>query len=508
MYRFAASLILAASWASTVAAQSGCQLVPQTILEPRTVTAYRWESQTEYENRQVTVAKPVLMSETRQRTVVSFKPVTRQRILEETYEVQKPIVETSEREQEVQETVYESATEIQSQQVYVDKPVIETQFRDEQVIVRKPVTQTIFQTENVTTYKPVTVNQTVLMPSSVAFNQQVTDPLFANRLQWLRPGYYVDPLTGLARWQRPGLHWVPNPPLVQTVVQPAYIPQQQLQTTYIPEVVQQQTPVQVTAYQDVVETRRVPYQVQKMERVVETRQVPVVVRRPVIRTRMEKVPVSSTRYETQTVVRRTPIEETTYERVETVEPYQVQVEKWVNETSTVQVPKQVLRRVEYPTTEYSQRTVWHRVPVDAFGNLLYHVPPTVVLSAPRSSGTAQLSADPATPTNSVLQSQSTVVAKPPVGQPASGTAGGEITGQWQILRKPASLNGMADPELNGATLKQSRIVDDPQATNVPETPSGEGNSVLEPIKDPTSPAAADQAPALPDKPADGESSGG
>jgi hypothetical protein len=45
-----------------VSAQSGCQLVPQTILEPQTVTNFRWELQTEYETRQVTVAKPITVT--------------------------------------------------------------------------------------------------------------------------------------------------------------------------------------------------------------------------------------------------------------------------------------------------------------------------------------------------------------------------------------------------------------------------------------------------------------
>ena len=197
--------------AELLTAQSGCQLVPQTILEPQTVTTYRWELQTEYETRPVTVAKPITVTETRERRNVVYKPVQKNRVLEEHYEVMKPITETSFREETIQETVYETSTEMRLQEFVVEKPVVETQYREEQILVRKPVNQTVLQTENVVTYRPQTVAQTVYLPTNVAVPQVVRQPLFNNRLQWLPGGYYYDPVTGVPTWQRTGLHWVPNP---------------------------------------------------------------------------------------------------------------------------------------------------------------------------------------------------------------------------------------------------------------------------------------------------------
>jgi|GEM_PF-2504141 len=512
--------------AELLPAQSGCQLVPQTILEPQTVTTYRWELQTEYETRPVTVAKPVVVTEARERRNVVYKPVQKNRILEEHYEVLKPITETSFREETIQETVYETSTEMQTQQFVVEKPIIETQYRDEQVLVRKPVTQTVLQTENVLAYRPQTVAQTVYLPTNVAVSQVVRQPVFNNRLQWLPGGYYADPVSGVPTWQRTGLHWVPNPPVTQTFLQPGLIPTQQLETAYVPEVVQTQKPVTMTAWQDCYETRRVPLEVQRTERSVESRQVPVEVRKPVIRTRVEKVPVETVRYEKQNMVRRVPFVETTYEKIEQVEPYEVQVQKWVNETSTIQVPKQVWKRIESQTVQMVPRTVLQSVPVDAFGNLLYSVPATVVIPpAPTQVATNQssvvggsvpttatalnspsgnLSTELRLPGRSVLQGEATTVAKPSLqdsSAPANARVNpGEVVGQWQDLRRPSSLDGSALPP--NAVLKKSLIVDDPAAVNVPEKSGKSNESVLEPIiKQPATPDSADTPPALEKAPA-------
>ncbi|MFN5323258.1 MAG: hypothetical protein ACK56D_18125 [Planctomycetota bacterium] len=506
--------------AELLTAQSGCQLVPQTILEPQTVTTYRWELQTEYETRPVTVAKPITVTETRERRNVVYKPVQKNRVLEEHYEVMKPITETSFREETIQETVYETSTEMRLQEFVIEKPVVETQYREEQILVRKPVNQTVLQTENVVTYRPQTVAQTVYLPTNVAVPQVVRQPLFNNRLQWLPGGYYYDPVTGVPTWQRTGLHWVPNPPVTQTVLQPGLVPTQQLETAYVPEVTQTQKPVTMTAWQDSYETRRVPLEVQRTERTVETRQVPVEVRKPVVRTRVEKVPVETVRYEKQNMVRRVPFVETVYEKVEQVEPYDVQVQKWVNETSTIQVPKQVWKRVESQSVQMVPRTVLQSVPLDAFGNLLYTVPATVVIpptptqvaANPTSFGgqslpstnsnsnvaSGNLSTELRLPGRSVLQSESTTVAKPALPNTAANSGAvnpGEVVGQWQDLRRPSSLDGSALP--SNAVLKKSVIVDDPAAVNVPEKSPQAGDSALEPIiKQPATPDSADRPPAL------------
>ena len=478
MSRAIAFVVICASFACESAWAQNCQLVPQTILEPRTVTAYRWVTDTEYETRQVVEYKPVWVTETRERRTVVSKPVVKNKIAEETYEVLKPIVETSSREQTVQETTYETVTEMQTQQVIVEKPVIETQYRDQHVVVRRPVTQTVMQSESVTAYRPVTSTQTFMVPTNIA-TQTVSQPWRASRLQWMSPGYYSDPVTGLVTTRRPGLYWTPNQPVFQNSVQSVLVPQQSTQTSLVPEIVIQQRPVLVESYQDQIETRKVAVQVQTNQRVVETRQVPVTVQKPVIRTKTESIPVVTTRYEKQEVVRRVRFVETTYEQVEEVEQYQVQVQKMVAETSTIQVRKQVLRRVEYQTTQLVPRTVTYSVPVDVYGNYISSPPAPVVVSS--------------TPMRSVLLAESTAVAKPPVGDSAS-----EVQGQWQTVKKPVSLSGDG-MDLTNATLKKTIIFDDPTSPNVPATSGNDGaaDEKLIDIPKATQPGTeADKTPAL------------
>ncbi len=196
------SLVIAAVVAcQSVMGQECCtayKLVPQVTYKRVPQTVARMVNETVMETQQMTTYKPVWTREKRERRTVVMKPIVKTSEREERYLVRRPIIETSYREQQVEETSYETVTEMQEQRYLVQKPVVETQYREEQVVVRKPVTSTMMQTENVTTYKPVTVNETVLAQGATIQNN-LTVQAGRNRVRWLRPGYYVDPITGRIR---------------------------------------------------------------------------------------------------------------------------------------------------------------------------------------------------------------------------------------------------------------------------------------------------------------------
>jgi hypothetical protein len=359
--------------------------VPQTVYEQRPATFSQMVNETVYETQQVTSYKPVWTTEKRERRTTVLKPVVKTSEREERYRVYRPVIETKYREKQIEETSYETTTEIREEKYLVKKPVIEVEYREQKVLVRKPVTQTMMQTENVTTYRPVTVSETALVPGEELENQLVLDPSSRNRLRWLPRGCYVDPTTGAVVYRKPGLHWVSDPQLeLQTTLKPVLQPQQVLRTTYVPETVQVQNPVQVTNYVDELETRRYPVQVQRTSEEIQVFKIPYKVHRPVTKVRTERIPYEEVTYRTEEVVRRVPITETTYERVEQVEPYEVQVCRWVAETKEVQVPKVVSQLQNYEISQTIPRTVLMKVPVDAAGNIL-DLPAGVIPSLPTDS---------------------------------------------------------------------------------------------------------------------------
>ncbi len=354
-------------------AQLNCisyKLVPQTTYRYEPVNVSRLVNETAFQPQRVTTYKPVWTRETRQRKTISYKPITKTNERVERFLVRRPVTETTYRDREIQETSYETVTEMQEQRYLVQKPVVETQYREEQVLVRKPITTTMTNIENVTTYKPTTVTETQWIAGA-----NVRNDLFLtsgrNRLRWLRPGAYVDPLTGLVRFQKSGLHWVPDQNLVlRPTIEPTMTPQQVSRTTYIPETVQVQKPIQVTQYVDQMETRRVPVQVETTSQSIQVVKTPVTVHKPVTRTRTERVPVTETKFREEIYERRIPVTETSYQRVEQLEPYEVNVCKWVAEETVVQVPRRVSRRVNYSINQVVPVTQWIRVPIDAWGNVI------------------------------------------------------------------------------------------------------------------------------------------
>ena len=346
------------------------ELVPRTSfkIQPRVLSGV--VNETVMKAEQVTTYKPVWTRETRQRKSVVLKPIVKTSERVERFLVRRPIIETSYREREVEETTFETVTEYKEQRYLIEKPVIETQMREERVVVRKPVTTTVMQSENVTTLKPVTISETELVADSSIRNDLVL-LTGRNRLRRLPSGFYVDPVTGLTEYKRRGLRWVPDQALaVQPTLETTLIPREVRRTAYTPETVEVRKPVQVTRFVDQVETRKVPVQVETTSRRIETLRTPITVQKPVVKIKTERIPFEEVKYREEVYERRIPVTETTYQRVERVEPYEVEVCKWVAETKEIRVPRTVARRVEYSIDQVVPETTWKRVPVDAWGNIV------------------------------------------------------------------------------------------------------------------------------------------
>jgi hypothetical protein len=284
------------------------RIVYQTVYDQRQFTAYRIEYENVCEERQVT----------------TYKPVTETAVRENRYTVARPVTETAERE--------ETYT--------VQRPVYETAEREETYTVMKPVYETAYRTECHTVLQPVTTCRTQYVDQGCFAEQTVLKPGWpATRLAWQSGACTVDPATGQTVYQRPGLYWVQTPRgqyEVQKVWHPNVVAQQVQQTSYVPQTVTQQVPVQTCRY--------VPEQV--------VRKVPVQVCRMVTEQQVRKVPVTTCRmvYE---------------ERVEQV-PYQVC--RMVAQQQTIRVPRTVEKRIPVTYTCNVPRVVCYRVPLDACGN--------------------------------------------------------------------------------------------------------------------------------------------
>lgn len=355
------------------------EIVRLRLVIERPVVREEVVTETEYRSREVVQNKPTWVTETRYREVERQIPVTRERILQQPFSEEKPVIETAYEERTVTETVMREVIENETRQEVVRKPVVRTGYRDETVLVEKPVERTVYQPENVTSYRPVLQSQTVYAPTMVPYPSTATNQSARPSLEWRQPGYVMDPATGQQVWQRRGLHWV-RPEVSPTTTAawiPAYVPQQQTTTAYVPEVTQQLKPVTVRENVQTYETRRVPFEQQVLEETVETRQVPVTRMKPVIESRVEKVPVERLRYETRTGIREIPIQETVYETKHETEPYTVQVQKTVTETTTEQVPVQVNRIVARTETEELVREILVRVPLTADDQRTVDLPSTL-----------------------------------------------------------------------------------------------------------------------------------
>lgn len=307
-----ASLLLAA--AAPAYAQECClssqtyRLVYQTVCEQRQVTAYRIEYESVCEERQVT----------------SYKPVWETAVRENKYTVARPVTETAEREE----------------YYTVQKPVYETAEREETYTVMKPVYETAYRTEYRTVYQPITTCQTRYVDQGSFGEQIVMKPSApSTRLSWQSSGCAVDPITGQTVYQRPGLYWTQTQGgryEVQKVWHPNVVAQQVQQTSYMPQTVAEQVPMQVCKYVPETVVRKVPVQVCRMVSEQYVRKVPVTTCKMVYEQRVEQVPY--------------------------------QVCRMVAEQQTIRVPHTVEKRIPVTYTYSVPKVVCYRVPLDACGN--------------------------------------------------------------------------------------------------------------------------------------------
>jgi len=342
---------------------AGYRFIERTVIVKEPVTLSKWVEETQFETKEETEFRHITQVETKERRTVVRKPVTRTTMREERIVTRQPVTETRFREREIEETHFDLVTEMREEQFTVQRPVIETQFRDEQVTVRQRVSQEMIEVSNQTVFRPQTVSQTVLSPMQVPVVNNNTN----TRIQWLQPGFYNDPTTGQNVFRRRGLHWVQSPTVS---MQTALLPTTVETSTLVPETIQTRRPVEISRFEDRVETRRVPVEVQRMVTETATRQVPVTVKKPVVRRFVERVPFTETRFVDVEDVRQVPIQETVFEESVEIEPYEVEVSRWVPVTREVQVPRTVRRRVEYVEEREVERKIWVKVPVDRNGNAL------------------------------------------------------------------------------------------------------------------------------------------
>ncbi len=337
----------------------------QTFTREEPVTEYRWEEREVFETSYQKKMVPVYQSETVEKKSISYRPVKKTSERIEHYKELEPVTVKKYREREVQETKYDTVTEMREEKYISKRPVTETVMRDKEFKVREKVTEKGVQYRDVTTYKPKAVTETTLVPSNVLV--PATAPVDRLRMQWLRPGYYTDPASGLTAWRRRGLHWAMPTAPVATVV-PALVPQTTAATAYVPEVTREAEPIEISRYVDRVETRKVPVEVERIEETIETRKVPVEVKRPRQVTRVEKIPYTETTYREVERTRRVPVVEETMQKVETIEPVEKTTAKWIEKEEAIKTPKIVRRKVAYTTTKKVPYTIKMRVRVDSYGN--------------------------------------------------------------------------------------------------------------------------------------------
>ncbi len=337
----------------------------QTFHWEEPVTEYRWEEQEVVETSYKKKMVPVYQTETVEKKSITYRPVKKTSERVENYTEMEPVTVTKYREREVQETKYDTVTEMREESYISRRPVIETVMRDKEFKVRAKVTENGFQYRDITTYKPTAVAETALVPTNVLV--PATAAADRLRMQWLRPGYYTDPASGLTAWRRRGLHWA-MPAAPAGAVVPALVPQTTAATVYVPEVSRKAEPVEISRYVDRVETRKVPVEVERIEERVETRKVPVEVKRARKVTRVEKIPYTETTYREVERTRRVPVVEETMQKVETIEPVEKTTAKWVEKQEAIETPKIVRRKVAYTTTKKVPYLVKMRVRVDSYGN--------------------------------------------------------------------------------------------------------------------------------------------
>ncbi|MGV3590930.1 MAG: hypothetical protein ACO1PZ_04520, partial [Gammaproteobacteria bacterium] len=169
------------------------------------------------------------------------------------------------------------------------------------------------------------------------------------------------------------------------------------------ETVTQEVPVQVTRMQSEIVSQEVPVQTTRMVPTVEVRKIPYTVQRPVTETLTRRVPVQEQKWVTEEQVRRVPVTSTRIEYETRREPVQIQyyeqekiIQKvqrpvtrqiYVPYTETVMVPRQVVQRA--PLSYYDP---FAPAIVSGYSSLASPVavapaaPPAVISSRPATNG--------------------------------------------------------------------------------------------------------------------------
>jgi len=404
------------------------RIVYQTVYEPRQETVWRVEYETVCEERQVTTYRPVWETQMREYRYTVAKPVVETSTREERYTVYRPVWETQMRDCSYNRVRYITETAEREERYVVERPVWETAEREECYTVMKPVVETTYRTEYQTVMKPVTTCRTQYVDQGGFVDQVAVTPMRpANRLRWLPPGCEVDPLTGAPVFRPRGLYWVQIPRTryeVQRVWQPNVVAQQVPVTTYVPQTVARQVPVQVCRYEAERVVRKVPVQVCRMVREEHVRKVPYTVTKPVVERVERQVPVQVCRMVAEQRVCRIPVTtcRTIYEQ--RVEQRPVQVCRMVAVQETVRVPRCVEKRTPLTCTYYVPRVVCCRVPLDPCGvPVADYCTPAVSVPSEQSGTTTPTPAETSSPT--------------PAQPPAQGTGPGEAD-------VPPSLNNSGD----------------------------------------------------------------
>lgn len=288
-------------------------------------TDYQGMTQVGYQAQPSTSYRLVYETVFEPRKVVSYRPVWETQTRERRYRVITPVTETN----------------IREHRYTVRKPIWETKTRQEEYTVRVPVTETQTQLQTYTTYEPSTTTQTQYVDQGQFVNQTQHVPgRLRKRLRFLRRQYYTDPSTGLSRWQRAGLYWVPTQGKGTT----------QVNRVWVPKVVTQKIPK--TTYQAVQKTREVQVPITTFKEQIETRDVQYKELTWKEEEKIQEIPVTTTRYKTE----------------ERVEPIQIQVCKMIAEERTIMVPRYVAHWQPVTYSYMRRRPVVLQVPDRAVTN--------------------------------------------------------------------------------------------------------------------------------------------
>ncbi len=333
----------------------------RTVMEERIEKRLRVVYRDAYEDQELTTQRPVLRTRIEKRPYTVNVPVTETSTVEKKYIVRKPVTKREWEDRSYQETTYVTETAEREEAYTSYQPVTETQYQTQQYVVQRPVTETQLQTQQYTTYQPVTTMQTAVVDQGQYVAQQFYQPGDVRYGLRYQPGGLTFDPTGMGAYRRGGFGWVPYSAPGQTYAQLQYQPNPVQvaipQTSYMPQVVQQQVPVQVTRMESQVVQQQVPYSVTKLQAVEQRRRVPVTVQKPVTRTIDNKVAVDKVEWVEQEMVVPETVQRTTY-KLETKEK-EVTVQFY--ETEEVRTKVRVARKIpeyqEYEVKVLVPRTV-------------------------------------------------------------------------------------------------------------------------------------------------------